>query len=1100
MRILTLYLVAISAFALDNAIRFTATETQTGRPFDLHRVFAEGELCEYPQPFVNGSSPATWGTTVTTRWPATAACPGGSVKSASIYFSANVSTSTTYVIDFRSNANPCSSGNQAACDSASMDGAAILAHNGGTWDGYITARAEPQGTSTTRVTNVRTMITAGEYTYLHRSAAATKILVRDISTSLGRDFGWTQRRIVAPDAHTEYSISSSATSRAAFDASHWAGITRPFEIVIDSEILSVCYVSSTRVYFGLSSGSDASCANVNGRGVSGSSAAAHATGVLALREATWLTGSIGSYNTTLPVNNGGAFTEPTVLQVLGEKIRICNISGNNLTVGIGSSGCSGNADGRAYVGTNSEVTGVANSPVYTWTGATDVWVDVASAYRPLHPVFVVTVYPGFAAVGLEMMVFNSWTGKQMDQEYSLGVSTSATTDSIPGYIRQVPGTAWKYPDGPKVGICSGEYCDRKWWDGTRPAAGRLDFNLSYIRYSGMVTYDDTVAIDQTAVDYALTTNPPPHSNGQTYAWDNGTQGAIESSLSITSNRANCAFTFKGLSSGGTRWDIGTNPTWNVVGLYAMSRTDLTGANRWLEWTLGSAGCASSLPYIWFESDPTTSLKFCNSGESTASPAAKSCSGGNETIPAFGYPVSIDARPGINYYPSQNATYSFFQVGTSSLNLWVTNDVASHMPEMFWVPWLLTGDWYYTQAMAGRSGWLLWAANGYPDWNPGEGQPYINKQYRKGAWGLTGPIGAGGGPRNMAWGLNILHNGALAQPAGSATKQYFDAKIRNNLAAWEGKFNITDGYFYQPCVGTCADDYSYWLFGRRRQGSEINMSIFSFIDAQGGGNNNDSTITVDAATTRAVTSYWSEQYFIWAITDAYNKGLTAANKVRAKVYDTFTQMVINPAVTVPWMIAAYRSPANPCPPVGCGGYPTAKGVEFLFASWSDWFNTGWTTLAKTTYYSELDSPHDPLSRAWMSTQVARLGDDTPNGAKVANWMNAALTYQGSKSTQPTWWAAPTSNYRIGNFRVVGTPGATTATLRFTRPPTTATCDYLVYAGNGVPASTLQTGEPTVSNAAGGREVQLSLSGLTTATAYGVRVTCASARGYVNFSTN
>lgn len=1089
----------VAAYGLDNAIRFTATETQTGRPFDLHRVFANGEICGYPQPFVNGSSLATWGTEVTTRWPATSSCPAGPVKAAGIYFQSDVTNTTTYVIDFRDNANPCSSGNQTACNAAAMDGAAILAHDGGTWTGYITATAEPQGASTSRVTNVRTMITAGEFTYLHRSAAATKILVRDISTSLGRDFGWTQRRLVAPDQYTEYSINSTATSRAAFDASHWSGIATPFEIVIDSEILSVCYVSTARVYFGLGAGVDASCANVNGRGIAGSSAAAHAGGLLALREATWLTGSIGSGNTTLPVNSGGVFSTPTVVQVLGEKIRICNISGNNLTVGTGSTGCPANGNGRSYVGTNTVQTGVTNSPIFTWTGATDIWVDAPTAYRALHPVFVITVYPGFASVGIEMMLFNSWTGKQQDQEYNLSVSKSDNTDSLGVQIRHIPGTAWKYPDGPKVGICSSDWCDRKWWDGIRPAAGRFDYNLSYLRYSGMLTYDDSIAITQGAVDNALSVNQP-HSNGTTPAWNNGTQGTIEDAVSITADRENCAYTFKGMGAGGTRWDIGVNPTWNVLGLYAMSRTDLTGAERWMEWTLGSAGCAASFPYIWLESDTNSSLKFCNSGESTASPTAKSCTGANQTVAAFGYPVSIDARPGLNYYPDVNATYTYFPVGPVTYNLWTTNDVASHMPEMFFVPWLLTGDWYYQQGMAARGGWILWAANGYPNWNSGETQPYINKQFRKGAWGLTGPIGAGGGPRNMAWGWNILHNGMFAQSDGTPTKEYLMKKVETNLAAWEGKFGITTGNYYQPCLTTCADDYSYWLFGRRRQGNNIDMSLFSLADAWGGGANNDSPTLIDSTNTRAMISYWGEQYFIWAITDSYNKGLTQAGPVRNAIYNTFHQMVKNPSVPVPWMISAYRSPGNPCPPVGCASYPNAQGVNFLFTSWSDWFNLGWTTLGKTTYYSQLDSPNDPLGRAWMSTQVARLGSDVANGPWVANWMNAALTYQGTKTTQPSWWSAPNSQYQVPNYRVVGTPGATTATLRFTRPTTTATCDYLVYTGTGLPPSTLQSAEPTVTNAAGGREIELPLTGLTTATAYGVRVTCSSARGYINFSTN
>ncbi len=1099
--LLALLAFCLPSVALDNAIRFTASATQTGRPFDLHRVFAATDgnaICNYPQPFVNGSSPAAWGTTVTTRWPATAACPGGPVKSASIYFSADVTISTTYVIDFRNNVNPCSSGNQAACDAAAMDGAAILAHNGGTWDGTITARAEPQGSTTTRVTDVRAMITAGEFSYLHRSAAATKILVRDISTSLGRDFGWTQRRLVAPDQYTEYSINSTATSRAVVNADHWAAIARPFEAVIDSEIVSICYVASGRVYFGLTNGSDASCANVAGRGVSGSSAAAHAGGLLALRESRWLTGSIGG-GTTLPVNNGALFTSPTVLGVLSEKIRICAISGNNLTVGTAADPCPANGNGRYYWGTNDQLgtTGVANTPVYVWTGATDVWVDAAvAAQRSLHPTFVVTIYPGFASVGIEYMLWNAWTGKQQDQEYNLDIANSATNYSK-SHIRHIPGTGWKFPDGQYVGTCAGDICDRKLWDGTRPAAGRFDYNLPYLRYSKMIPYDDSIAITQDAINNALTVNQG-HSQGATPAWDNGTKAVIESAASITADRANCGYIFKQYGAGGTRWDIGVNPTWNVLGLYAMSRTDLTGAERWMEWTLGSAGCAGSMPYIWWESDTNSSLKFCNSGESTASPTAVSCSGGNETLPAFGRPVSIDARPGISY--QTNASYSYYPVGATTQNLWGMNDVAGHMPELYFVPWLLTGDWYYQQGMAARGGWLLWAANGYPGYNPAEQVPYYNKQYRKGAWGLTGPIGAGGGPRNMAWGFNILSNGAIAQPDGSAEKQFLGKKVETNLAAWEGKFNITTGNFYQPCPGTCDDDYSYWLFGRRRQGNGINMSLFSLADAWGGGPNNDLPTLIDNANTRAMISYWGEQYFLWVLSDAVNKGLTAAQPVRRQMYSTFVGMMLDPAVPVPWMISAYRSPGNPCPPVGCGTHPVGQGTNFLFTSWSDWFNLGWTTLGKTTYYNQLDSPNDPLGRAWMATQVATLGEDVTNGARAKDWMHAALTYQGTRTTQPSWWASPNSNYEVQNLRVVGTPGATTATLRFTRPPTTAACDYLVYTGTGLPASTLQNAEPTVTNAAGGREIQLSLTGLTTATAYGVRVTCSSARGYINFSTN
>lgn len=1099
MRILLFILLIVNPLsALDNAIRFTAAATQTGRPFDLHPAFAKDEICDYPQPFFDGVTPATWGTEVETRWPVSSLCSSGSVKTASVYFQANVTNTTTHVIDFRNNINPCSSGSSTDCNNAGMTGAAILAHNGGTWTATMTADAKPDGSaSTQRVTNARTMITNNEFTYLHRSAAATKILVEDRTTALTRDFGWTKRRVMMPDSANQYSIGTTNTSRLVVSGSHWAGITTPFKAVVDAEIVSICYVSTTHVYFGTTAGTNESCASTAGRGVDGTTPAAHATSPLVLKEATWLTSALSG--NTMNVNNGAAFSSPSVVEVVGEKVRICKITGNVLTVGTGTDGCPENSGGRYWAGTNSLQTTYANTPVSIWTSATDVWVDAAvDKQKSLHPVFIITVYPGFASIGIEYFMFNSWTGRQQDQEYDIAIASSTDTYSKT-HIRHVPGTAWKFPDGEYVGTCASDVCDRKMWDATLPAAGKFNMNMSYLRYSKFISNDDTISVAQALVDNAWDTNSS-HSQGTTYAWANGTKGKIESEATITANRSACAFTWKDLSGPGTRWDVGLNPTWNLAGLYAMG-TSLTDADKWLEWTLGSAGCAGSFPYIWFDSDTDTSKKFCNSGASTASPTATSCSGANTALPVFGYPVSIDARPGLNYYPEVNATETFYPVGTVSYNLWTTNDINSHMPEMLYIPWLLTGDWYYRTLMGARAGWTMWAANGYPGYNASETWNYYNKQFRKGAWGLLGPIGAGGGPRNMAWGFNTLHNSYLAQLDGSAVKQYIYKKIATNLAVWEGKFNITNGNYYQPCLSTCDDDYSYWHYGRRRQGNNADMSTFSLIDALAGGPYNDQPTLIDNTYTRLMMSYWGEMYFLVAISDAYNKGLTEAGPVRAQMYSTFNNMIRHPDVTNPFMVSAYRSPGNACEPLGCAQAPNYIGAEFMFPSWSSWFNQGWTAYARNTYYKDLDVPEDPLGRAWLTTQVGTLGEDTTYGKHVSQWLNGVLRYQGSRTTNPSWWASPFNRHELPDLRVVGTPGATTATVMFTRPTSTDSCEYLLYTGGSRPTVSLQTGESSVTNSSGSRDMTLSLTGLTTATSYGVRVTCSpSARGYVTFTTN
>jgi len=74
--------------------------------------------------------------------------------------------------------------------------------------------------------------------------------------------------------------------------------------------------------------------------------------------------------------------------------------------------------------------------------------------------------------------------------------------------------------------------------------------------------------------------------------------------------------------------------------------------------------------------------------------------------------------------------------------------------------------------------------------------------------------------------------------------------------------------------------------------------------------------------------------------------------------------MDPANPQPMSVAAYRSPGNPCSPLGCNSFPQDIGQEFLFSSIANWYN-GWTTAGKALYSNVyVDSPNDPQGRPWM----------------------------------------------------------------------------------------------------------------------------------------
>src|ERR1039458_3156616 len=171
------------SWGLSNAVTIQETSgtTQTNRVVPIPRYFAQGEICQYPQPYTGGSAVAHWQADVKTRWPGDANCGGGfgKVPLITIEITLPASSSNT-VVEFRNSSSASSGG-------SGLNQAAMLAFNtgagAGSWGAGFSATTGGV-TQTCRVGSTipcgaRDMITAGFYKVLESGPLRTSVLVRE---------------------------------------------------------------------------------------------------------------------------------------------------------------------------------------------------------------------------------------------------------------------------------------------------------------------------------------------------------------------------------------------------------------------------------------------------------------------------------------------------------------------------------------------------------------------------------------------------------------------------------------------------------------------------------------------------------------------------------------------------------------------------------------------------------------------------------------------------------------------------------------------------------------------------------------------------------
>lgn len=135
----------------------------------------------------------------------------------------------------------------------------------------------------------------------------------------------------------------------------------------------------------------------------------------------------------------------------------------------------------------------------------------------------------------------------------------------------------------------------------------------------------------------------------------------------------------------------------------------------------------------------------------------------------GYPVSIKDHPKVSWYSADSGAKTDTPSCTTDCDTGATPDVA-HLPDLAYVPYLVTGDYYYLEEL------MFWGNHPLLQRNP---------EYREYDRGLLKSHAT----RGQAWGLRTLAYAAYLTPDDHVLKPYFTEMVNNNLDWYRDHYTI-----------------------------------------------------------------------------------------------------------------------------------------------------------------------------------------------------------------------------------------------------------------------------------------------------------------------
>ena len=365
--------------------------------------------------------------------------------------------------------------------------------------------------------------------------------------------------------------------------------------------------------------------------------------------------------------------------------------------------------------------------------------DFGDGSKALHPIFEAWFYPQGRRVDLGYTVENTWASSDpargmRDLAYALTLSSGHAAPRLEfahPWFRHIGRSRWH----------------KRFWLGTPPAPVRIDHGAAYLATTTAVPNYDThipIAEPLVATMYRSWMAAPKSLEGR-----GGHLGSYSNELAVT---------------GASPW-IGLLTTWDALYLLTMD-------DRMREMAQGNADLAGRIPWHFREADSRAGTGHFFDAPSTGH------------IDTFGRVVSVNARRTVSLWdlgPDSDCGEAYrrdrIHTGPISADGWQTT--RDHMPDTAYLAYLLTGRYYYLEELQYLAAFIVAHKIGcYDDSTDGA-------YHRQGHNGFLHDTQV----RGDAWGFRTLSYAAFLSPDGTPEQEYFDDKLRNNIAAWEGEHDV-----------------------------------------------------------------------------------------------------------------------------------------------------------------------------------------------------------------------------------------------------------------------------------------------------------------------
>jgi hypothetical protein len=474
--------------------------------------------------------------------------------------------------------------------------------------------------------------------------------------------------------------------------------------------------------------------------------------------------------------------------------------------------------------------------------------DFGDGSKALHPIFEAWFYPASKKVSVGYTIENMWASSDparsmRDLSYGLTLRAGAVATKI------------KFTEPAFTHIGRTRW-HKRYWIGDEPPSIRVDHNFAYWTSTHTIpNWDTSIRVTNALVSSRTGT-------------DSGVDG-------IEGTAKGIGLYQKDLIQGGASDWIGLAPLWDILYLYSMD-------DRSLRNSLGNADLAGRIPWNFREADTNagTGHFFDLPGE----------------VDTFGRVVSVNARKRVTLGDlpqtcSGGLGADEIKTGAIDRQGWATT--RDHMPDVAYIPYLFSGQYYYLESLQLQAAFIV-------GWKLGCTEESYNRQGDEGFIHDTQV-------RGDAWSFRTLAYASFISLDGSPEKAYFEDKLLNNIAEWEGGHDIP---LDLPAKG------KEWNFGHTRRRDTRGTSPLGSWGDRGA----EFVQPPIKTTAKGAASPWEENFLMNAFGIARQFGYPTTPLLQFGARRLVNQ-VLNPA-TFPEYVEAYR-------------YPTANSANQWISSWQEY---------------------------------------------------------------------------------------------------------------------------------------------------------------------